>query len=26
LVSERVTGGIDGIAPIIWPSLKLTKA
>ncbi|CAN1521580.1 OppA ABC-type oligopeptide transport system, periplasmic component [Caulobacteraceae bacterium] len=26
LVSERVTGGIEGIAPIIWPSLKLTKA
>ncbi len=26
LVNKRVTGGIDGIAPIIWPSLKLTKA
>jgi oligopeptide transport system substrate-binding protein len=25
LVSERVTGGIEGIAPIIWPSLKLTN-
>ena len=24
LVSERVSGGIEGIAPIIWPSLRLT--
>jgi oligopeptide transport system substrate-binding protein len=23
LVGERVTGGIEGIAPIIWPSLQL---
>ena len=25
LVNPRVTGGIEGIAPIIWPSLKLAK-
>lgn len=26
LVNPRVTGGLEGIAPIIWPTLRLTKS